>query len=140
MGLNPSIAIEAPESEAGIILFNRTCGQASDKIIHEKGVDDQNRDAPREASRHEGAPEIDIPTHEFGKYPDRYGLFKFVLDKDQGVEKLIPAQGEREQDRTRHPRQGHRQNNLQQSSQPAAPVDIGALLDLKWHGSEVAHQ
>ena len=72
-------------------------------MLDEEGVDESDRDRAQEGAGHERTPVEDVAAHELGEDPDRDRLLLGRREEDEGVEKLVPGQGEGEDPAERIP-------------------------------------
>src|SRR2546428_6316938 len=103
-------------------------------VLDEEGVDEGDRDRAQQRARHERAPVEDVAAHALGIDPDRDRLLLGRREEDEGVEELVPGQGEREDPGGEDPGHGERKADAYHSLDAARPVDSGAVLDLPWNG------
>src|SRR5262249_49756907 len=114
--------------------------QARDVVLDEERIDDRDWDRAEQGAGHQLTPEIDVAADQLGDHPDRNGLLLGRREEDQGVDELVPGQGEREDPGRQDAGNGDREDDPYHRPEPGGPVDAGALLQLLGDRLEIAHQ
>src|SRR5215203_5513131 len=107
-------------------------GHGSHVMLNEEGVENDERQRADQRPGHQRAPAVDVAVDERGDDRHRHGLVRRRRDEGERVDELVPAQGEREDGRRDHPRNGERNDDLGQDLPAARAIDQGAFLELVW--------
>src|SRR5215207_6319526 len=86
-------------------------GHGSHVMLDEKGVENDERQRTHERPRHERSPAVDIAVDERSDDRHRHGLIVRGGDEGEGVNELVPAQGQGEDGRRDHPRDRKRNDD-----------------------------
>src|SRR5215831_57335 len=117
-----------------------TCGESVNEMIEAERVDDSDRDGADEGARHEGAPVEHVTADEITGDAVGDGLVGGGGDEGQRVDVLLVGQGEGEDARGDDAGHDDGQDDHPEGLEPAAPVDLGALLDLARDRAHEAHE
>ena len=109
-------------------------------MLDEERIENRDRNGSQDRRGHERSPEQGVRLDQVAHGPDGNGLHRSRGHEDQGVEELVPAEGEAEDARREQPGHGQGQDDLDQGLHPGAAVGHGALLDLLRDRPEVAHE
>src|SRR3989441_13025756 len=114
-------------------------GEALDEAVDEQVIDDGERDAREQRSRHQGPPVVDVTPHQRDRDSQAHRHPLHRADEGQGVHEFLHHQGEREDDHRQDPRDDEPGRDLQDDREAAVAVDHRLLLDLPRHRAEEAH-
>src|SRR5919106_5975034 len=115
-------------------------GQPRDVVLDEERIDDRDRDRAEQGAGHQLTPEVDVAAYQLRHHADRHRLLLRRREKDEGVDELVPGQGEREDPGRQDARHRDGEDDADHGAEPAGAVDAGALLELLGDRLEVAHQ
>src|SRR5262245_399680 len=115
-------------------------GEPRHVVLHEERVNEGHGDRAQESPGHELAPEVDVAADQLRDHPDRHRLFLGRGEEDEGVDELVPGQGEREDARGEDAGDGDRKDDPDHGPETGGSVDARALLEFLGDGLEVAHE
>src|SRR5918994_1028756 len=114
-------------------------GEARNVVFDEERVDDRHRDRTEQRARHQRTPEEDVAADQLGGDADRHGLLVGRRQEDQGVDELVPRQGEGDDAGRQDAGHRHRDDDVDHGLPARGAVDARAFLELLGDGLEVAH-
>src|SRR5262245_38150591 len=115
-------------------------GQTRHVVFHKERVDEGHRDGAEEGSRHQLPPEVDVTANQLRDHPHRHRLPRRRGQEHEGVDELVPGQGEGEDPGRQDPGDGDGEDDPHHRPEAGGPVDARALLELPGNGLEVPHE
>src|SRR5215510_10087605 len=115
-------------------------GESRDVILDEERVDDGHGDGAEQGARHELSPEVDVAADQLGDHAHGHRFLLRRGEEDQGVDELVPGQGEGEDPRGEDAGNGDGEDEPDHGPEARGAVDARALLELLGNGLEVAHE
>src|SRR5215467_2555760 len=115
-------------------------GESRDVILDEERVDDGHGDGAEQGARHELSPEVNVAADQLGDHAHGHRLLLRRGEEDQGVDELVPGQGEGEDPRGEDAGNGDGEDDADHGPEARGAVDARALLELLGNGLEVPHE
>src|SRR5919198_1396352 len=114
--------------------------EAFDETIQECVVEKRQGNRREQCGRHKRLPEEDVSSDQVVGDTRRHRALVARRYECEGVDELVHAEGEREDDHREDSRQRDRQNDPVERFQPGRAVDECCLLELRRNRLEEAHQ
>src|SRR5437762_13995755 len=131
-------ARQSPHAQSRLSL-HRSHGETLDEAVHERVVDDGERDAREQRGRHQCPPVIHVPAHQRDRDAQTHRHLVHRADESQRVHEFLQHQREGEHDHRQDPRNDQPRRHFQDHPQPTEAVDHGLLLDVPRDRAEEPH-